>query len=294
MKKAEIIKRFGKKVNTVKGLADFLAAQEDHIEDISIDRKRGIAAFILDHHWWSMGSGGIGMASVVGIFFKGKSQTQSFTYRDQYNPNKDRWELSFNKISSFKSSNSTNDGELSVEVTGKTGWKFVNFPNPAKKCQKCERKIAEVEIFKTFVCKNCQKEFEEKLEKLPGHCLNLYYSTTEMLFNRYMNGFDLDPIEEMTEIFKSISYIDQIQHFLKSLSEFAGLEWKNWVSYEVSYVNKKWDWHLRGELPSMIKSVYQKEGRDLIRLLQKRFDVCKLCRKKCDQECKDILREVIK
>lgn len=97
MNKEELIKKFGKGVDEIPGLVDFLTSQSAGIEDVHALPKQGVAAFCLDKHWWS-GSSGIGMAAIVGIFRDGETISRSFTYRDQYNARLDDWSLSFHKV----------------------------------------------------------------------------------------------------------------------------------------------------------------------------------------------------
>ncbi|MFC1678521.1 hypothetical protein ACFLZ9_02150 [Patescibacteria group bacterium] len=98
MDKQKLIEKFGKEIENVQGLVDFLTSQVENIEDVSVSAKDNLAAYILDKHWWS-GSSGIGMASIVGIYRDGQVVTKSYTYRDQYDARKDNWSLEFTKIS---------------------------------------------------------------------------------------------------------------------------------------------------------------------------------------------------
>lgn len=101
-KKEELLKRFGSKLEEVEGLLDFLASQSHYIEDVKVMPKKQSAAYVLDKHWWSSGSGGIGMASIVGVYRDGQTDSRSYTYRDQYNPRKDDWSLYYKKVKIVK------------------------------------------------------------------------------------------------------------------------------------------------------------------------------------------------
>lgn len=96
-KTEELVKRFGNGVREVPGLLDFLLSQTDTIDFVDAKPKKGLAAFLLDKHWWS-GSSGIGMASIVGVYRDGEIKSRSFTYRDQYDPHKDDYSVSFTKV----------------------------------------------------------------------------------------------------------------------------------------------------------------------------------------------------
>lgn len=93
----ELVKRFGNSIREVPGLLDFLLSQTDTIDFVDAKPKKGVAAFLLDKHWWS-GSSGIGKASIVGVYRDGETKSLSFTYRDQYDPRKDDYSVRFTKV----------------------------------------------------------------------------------------------------------------------------------------------------------------------------------------------------
>jgi len=96
--KEELIKRFGEGLRKVDGLLEFLASQTNGIEDVQVSPEHQVAVYALDKHWWASGSGGIGMAAVIGVYRDGQTKSESFTYRDQYDPKRDNWNLYFNKV----------------------------------------------------------------------------------------------------------------------------------------------------------------------------------------------------
>ncbi len=192
MKKSEIIKRFGEKVNTVKGFIEFLTAQEDAILDVAVNEKLGVGAFILDRHWWSMGSGGIGMAVIIGIFWNGKAQTEDpITYRDQYDPRKDRWENFYKKIGKVEASQdqevriySLKKEPLHIRLTVESQTKKEEFLFKNKKilaCDKCSNKIKNSSSIFLYwppkhallLCETCIEEIKKEFQKKK-------YSQTEL------------------------------------------------------------------------------------------------------------------
>lgn len=92
----KLIKKFGKEIENIEGLLEFLE-NEERVEDVKIESKEKVAAFVLDQHWWG-GSSGIGMAAIVGVCRDGKIKTKKFVYRDQWDPRKDNYYLAFNKV----------------------------------------------------------------------------------------------------------------------------------------------------------------------------------------------------
>jgi hypothetical protein len=96
-KEKELVKKYGDDITKVPGLLENLLSEESSIVDVKVDPKKGVAAYIVDKHWWSSGSG-IGMASVITVYRDGKEDSESLTYRDQYNASRDDWSKSFHKI----------------------------------------------------------------------------------------------------------------------------------------------------------------------------------------------------
>jgi hypothetical protein len=117
MKREELIKKFGKDVEVIPGLVEFLLNQSAGIESVHAIPEKGVAAFCLDKHWWS-GSSGIGMAAIVGVYRDGDTRSRSFTYRDQYDAKKDNWSLAFNKVEVLEVT------EQAVTISASAGEKY--------------------------------------------------------------------------------------------------------------------------------------------------------------------------
>lgn len=103
-RKAKLIERFGKGITKIPGFLEKLLSETQSrssgscsIVDVKANPEKGVAAYILDEHWWSRGSG-IGMASVVKVYRDGKEDSVSATYRDQYSPSKDAWSKDYQEI----------------------------------------------------------------------------------------------------------------------------------------------------------------------------------------------------
>jgi hypothetical protein len=91
-------KENGKEMEKIAGLAEYLKAQGASIVDVDVIPEKGVAAFCLDKHWWASGSGGIGMAAIIGVYRDGDARSERFTYRDQYDPRRDNWSLAYKKV----------------------------------------------------------------------------------------------------------------------------------------------------------------------------------------------------
>lgn len=221
MEKTEIIKRFGEKVELVKGFAKFLMTQEDAILDVAVNDKLGVGAFILDRHWWTQRSGGIGMAVILGIFQNGKVQTKdSITYRDQYNPRKDKWENFYNKIVEIGSSEEVRVYELKKEpstiwlaVKSQTKKETFFFTNKkALVCDKCSGKIVGLThdlIYwppksYLFLCEACTREIKKEFGKKK-------YSETELHWG--LGGSFKLPTDEAIK--NQITYLRKLVQKLK-------------------------------------------------------------------------------
>lgn len=153
MKKEEVIEQFGKSIDKLDGFVDYLIRQPNSLVHAAV--KKDVGAFITEKSWWS-GSSGIGRASVVGVFRDGQVKTLSFTYRDQYDAQKDDYRYCFRKIEILKVS------EKEIEVKASPNERdgsprFYTFEITAKPAEKkTVKKITE----------KAKKAFEERVCRL--------------------------------------------------------------------------------------------------------------------------------
>lgn len=165
-----LIEKFGNGLKKIIGLLDFLENQDGTVEDVQVSEEENVAAFVLDKHWWS-GSSGIGMAAIAGVYRDGKSETESFTYRDQYDARKDRWYLAFNKVKIIE----VKPEFVKIQVIAKNNQKEITFflkaePKAVSKNPKVSQK--EKKDFELHVAKEM-----EKTEKDFQHNHPLYQKT---------------------------------------------------------------------------------------------------------------------
>ncbi len=175
MNKEELIKKFGKEVDEIPGLVNFLTSQSAGIEDVHALPNEGVAAYCLDKHWWS-GSSGIGMAAIVGVYRDGEISSRSFTYRDQYDAKKDDWSLNFQKVKVTKVT------ETTVTVKATPGRKYSSstftFEIKAKpKPKEKEKTVSKVEKEKFETHVNAQME---KVVAQNQHNHPLYNTQTQV------------------------------------------------------------------------------------------------------------------
>ena len=103
------------------------------IGEFTFDEKTGVTVFLGDRHWYQPitsahyrhgTQGGIGMSREVTVFFpNGKTRSCSYTWRDQYNPNKDDSRNFLRKVKEVKST----EGELSITFETPVGDRIITY-----------------------------------------------------------------------------------------------------------------------------------------------------------------------
>ena len=163
-RKKELAKVYSKEVLEIPGLVEFLCEKADSnmsTVTLAVDSKEGVAAYVLDHHWWS-GSSGIGMASVVGIFRDGKNVEESYTYRDQYSASRDNYAYSFHKIEILGITNT------SVKVKAIPGKGY----SPKEFTYKIAKAKTNAKTTKPGLTEKEKAEFKAEVDKAMDECID--------------------------------------------------------------------------------------------------------------------------
>lgn len=120
-RRESLIKDFGEDLTKIDGLIERLLSTTEirpsgggcSLTDIEVKPEEGVAAYILDKHWWNdNGTGGVGMASIIKVYREGEEDSISMTYRDQYSSERDDWSKQFRKIKIKK----ITPTEITIEV----------------------------------------------------------------------------------------------------------------------------------------------------------------------------------
>jgi hypothetical protein len=102
--KEKLYKRYGNDIAKIPGLVEKLLESPKHrrngsetLLDLKVDVEQGVAAYIVESHWWS-DSSGIGKSSDIRVLRAGQEKEISKQWRDQSSASSDNYANDYNKI----------------------------------------------------------------------------------------------------------------------------------------------------------------------------------------------------